>query len=193
MIAAVIIFSFVKGKFEEFAKNPEKAAAEMMVSANPELEMVSQNDETGEMTIRTRNGEEMTLSYADISEGRIRVTDKDGNETRIGSTDLSRVPGWVPKAGDLSDAVSFYQSETGDEISGQFSGRTAASPEEIEAEIETQALALDMTAGGRSTMGVQGVSTTTLNFSGGGRELRVVITGRPGEKTQVNTNYAEKK
>lgn len=193
LAVAVYVFIVAKKKIEEFAANPEKAAAELMVSMNPELEQVSQDDGKGTMTIRTKDGEEMTLSYKDIAEGKIVVTDKDGNTTRIGSSDLSQVPAWVPKAPDLTDGVSVFHSEAGNQVSGQFSGKSPRGSEELRTFFEGEASAKGLTNSSHSSMNMGSTSTITLGFSGGGKSLSIVITGKPGEAALVNTNYSEKK
>lgn len=193
IIAGAIIFSKLKGKIDEFSKNPEKAAAEFVVSMNPELEMVSQDEEAGEMTIRTKDGGEVTLSYQDIAEGKITVTDKDGNKTRIGSADLSQVPEWVPRPPDLTDAVSTFHSEAGGKTIGQFSGKSAMGAGDLSSFHESAASGLGLTTSRSGSTTAGGTTVTTLNFSGGARSLTVVITEKTGEPTQVNTNYSQEK
>lgn len=193
LVAGVFAFFIAKKKFDEFAAYPEKAAAELMVSMNPDMEQISQDEEKGTMTIRTRNGDEMTLSYKDIAEGRIVVTDKEGNTTRIGSADLSQVPAWVPKLDDLAEGVSAYHSETAGEITGLFTGNTTRGAEELRTFFEGEASSLGLTNSSSSSMESGGTATITLGFSGGGKSLNIVITGKPGDATLVNTSYSEKK
>ncbi len=176
-----------------FTKNPEKAAAEMVVSMNPDLKKISQNDETGEMTIRTKEGEEITLSYKDISEGRFMVKDKDGNVTQFGSMDLSKVPSWVPQATDLKDAVSLYHGETAKEISGQFSGKSARSAKDLEAELSAKWAASGISSNNKGVTNVNGTSIITLNYSDEKRKLQIIITEESGSETLVNTFYSENK
>ncbi len=69
---------FLKKKLE----NPTMAAAELIVRANPELEMVSSDPDKSTMTIRNKTtGEEVTLNAEDIKEGRISFETKDGTAT----------------------------------------------------------------------------------------------------------------
>lgn len=192
IIAGGFIFSKLKGKFDEFAKNPEKAAAELVVATNPELEMVSQDDESGKMTIRTKDGEEMTLSYKDVAEGRITMTDAEGNVTRIGSADLSQVPAWVPKPDGLTDAVSLFHSEAGAKTTGQFSGKTQQDAETLKSFYQKAASDLGMSSSSNTSMSANGTSVNSLSFSDKGRSLTVIVTEKPGEPTQVNTNYSGK-
>lgn len=192
IIAGAVIFSKIKGKIDEFAQNPEKAAAEMVVSMNPDLEMISQDEESGEMTIRTKDGKEMTLSYQDIAEGRITMTDSEGNMTRFGSADLSQVPEWVPQAPELTDGVSTFHSEVDGKINGQFSGKTPESAEDLKTFYEGAASDLGLSSSSSKSVNANGINVVTLSFSGGGRSITVVITEQTGKATQVNTNYSEK-
>lgn len=189
MVIGVVGFFMAKKKFDEFAANPEKAAAQLIVATNPELEKISENEKDGQMTIRTKDGKEVTLSYKDISEGRIVVTDEDGNETSIGSNDLSKVPAWVPMAPDFTDGVSMFQSVSGGKVSGQFSVKTTSGVEELKAFYERKASDLGLTSSRNSSMNMNGTAVMTQGFSGGGKSITVIITQKPGVATQVNTNY----
>ncbi len=54
----------------DFSKNPERAAAELVINFNPEYEKVSNDDEAATMTIRAKDGTLLTLPYTDIAEGK---------------------------------------------------------------------------------------------------------------------------
>jgi hypothetical protein len=181
-----------KGKFEEFAANPEKVLAEAIISGNPDLEMISQDDAKGEMTIRTKDGKEMTLSYKDISEGRIEMKDQDGNVTTMGSSDLSQVPAWVPQAPDLKEGVSMFHSNAGGTITGQFSGRSDKSLVDLQSFFEDEASSQGLSSSSTSSTNMGATSVATLEFSGGGKTLNIVITEKPGSSALINTNYSEK-
>lgn len=195
IIVGGILIGFFGKKIKEFTDNPEKTGAELIVSMNPDLEKLSQDDEKGEMTIRTKGGEEMTLTYKDISEGRITVRDKDGNETRLGSADLSQVPTWVPRAPGLTDGVSSYHSEAGDQISGLFTGKTDQSAEQLKEffKDEIAKLNMDSSRSINSSTTANGTRVESIGYSGSGKSITVVITEKPGSPTLVNTNYSEKK
>lgn len=197
LLIAIIVGGFLikmgVDKVKEFTDNPEKVAAEMMVSANPDMEMVSQNQEAGEMTIRMKDGKEMTLSYGDLAEGNFSVTDAEGNTTRVGSADLSQVPAWVPIAPGLSDGVSMFHSEGGGQISGQFSGKSDQSLEQLQTFFESEVSSLGLTTSSSNSMNMNGTAVLTLNFSGNGKSLTFAITEKPGSMTLVNTNYSDKK
>lgn len=184
---------FLWGNVRGMLDNPEKAAAEMVVTMNPELEAISDNDKKGEMTIRTKDGKEMTFSYKDISEGRLQFTDADGNTRRFGTSNLSQVPGWVPKAADFSEGFSTYHSASGPEISGQLSGKSSMSSESLRSFFEDEAVSLGLTSSSSGSKTANGVSVVTLNFSGRGKSLNFVITAKPGSATLVNTAYSQTK
>lgn len=68
------------GFISEVQKNPEKFAAEMIVKANPELELITSDEAAGQITFRNKtSGETVTLSYKDVAEGKLSVT-RDGEE-----------------------------------------------------------------------------------------------------------------
>ncbi|MGJ8632841.1 MAG: hypothetical protein ACSHX7_02895 [Luteolibacter sp.] len=192
IIVAVIGVRMFMGKMQEFTENPEKAAAEMIVKFDPNLDKVSQDDEKGEMTIRTKDGEEMTLSYQDISEGKITMADSEGNMVPYGSGDLSAVPAWVPRAPDLADGVSMYHQVANSMTTGQFSGKTGQSAEELKEFFTEEAENLGMNNSSSSSTQVGGTGTMELEFSGGGKSLVFMVIERGGEPTTVSTSYTEK-
>ncbi|MBC7980532.1 MAG: hypothetical protein H7Y36_08220, partial [Armatimonadetes bacterium] len=146
-----------------------------------------------EMTIRTKDGELITLSYKDISEGKITVKDKDGNTTRIGSADLSQVPAWVPKAPDITDGISTYHSDTANEITGQFSGKSDQTMEQLKVFFDAETSTLGFGSNSSKSMNLNDTNVITNSYSGDGKTLTIIITEKSGEKTLINTNYTEKK
>lgn len=192
IIAGALLFKAGADKFKEFAANPEKAGAEMIVSMNPELKKVSQDDKNGTMTIRTKDGKEMTLSYKDIAEGKIPMVDANGNPIQFGSSDLSKVPAWVPKPPDLTDGISIYHSDGGGEISGQFSGKSGQSAEDLKAFFEKASSDQGLSSNASTSMNVNGIAVVTLEYSNGGKSVKIAITEKSGSATLINTNYTEK-
>ena len=138
LIIAIVVISLLVGwckrtvgDLSEFQRNPEKAAAEMMVRVNPDLEMVSQDETAGEMTIRTKDGKVMTLSYKDIAEGKFMVRDAEGNVAEFGSTDLSKVPAWVPRVPDMQSATAAFHSQQNGKLSGLYTATTDRSANDL--------------------------------------------------------------
>jgi len=197
LIIAVIIVSLLVGwcnrKMDDFKKNPEKTAAEMVVKFNPDLEMVSTDDAKGEMTIRNKNGEVTTLSYKDISEGRITVRDKDGNTTTLGSGDLSQIPTWVPRLPNATEEISVMHSETNEQTVGIISTSTSDTLETVETFLKSRADDLDLSQTNRSNFSANGVSSTTITYKGEKREIIANMAGQPNTPLKVQITYTEKK
>lgn len=84
--AAFIGGRMLKKQADKFENNPALAAAELMVKANPELEVVSSDEGAGTLTIKnTKTGEVITMNAKDIEEGKLTFTTKDGTATFDGS------------------------------------------------------------------------------------------------------------
>jgi hypothetical protein len=193
VIVASLLVGWCKRKVDEFAKNPEKAAAEMVVKFNPDLEMVKSDDEKGEMTIRSKNGEVMTFSYKDIAEGRITVRDKDGNVTTLGSGDLSQIPSWVPRLPNAATETSVMHSETPDQVAGMLNITTSDGIEDVEAFLKNSADGLGLSESSRSSFTSDGVGSRTVSYGGDTREITAIMTIRPDAPLQVQITYSEKK
>jgi len=119
-IAFMVLGWFAVGKMKDvasdFEDNPTKAAAELVVRMNPDLEVVGSDDDDGTITVREKSsGKVVTLNYEDIEEGRISFESEEGRveitgqaqggegamtittdegETRIGGG--GEVPDWIP-------------------------------------------------------------------------------------------------
>jgi len=193
VLVASLLVGWCKRKLDDFAKNPEKAAAEMVVKLNPDLEMVSTDDTKGEMTIRNKKGEVTTLSYKDISEGRITVRDKDGNLTMLGTGDLSQVPEWVPRLPNASDEISVMHTEANGKIAGMLNATTTDPIETVEEFFKSRATELGLSESNRSSFSTNGVSSLNVTYGGGDREIIAIMTRQPNAPLKVQTTYSEKK
>jgi hypothetical protein len=184
----------VKNTVKNMSKNPHKAAAEMMVKSNHDLSLVSENDNTGEITFRSKStGEQTTISYRDMAAGRITMKDGSGKEVQIGSADLSKVPAWVPRYKGLSEANGTFHQETPEKVEGLFTGSTTDSPDEVEAFYKAQAEKLGLNSRNQNSFSMNGNVTRSASYSGGGKELNVVLTGESGQPLRVNVSYSQEK
>jgi hypothetical protein len=119
-IGGVLVANKVKDVAADFEKNPAMATARMIVKLNPELEEVSTDEEEGTITVRnTKTGEETTVNFEDIEDGKfsfktgdreitvdatgledtgsIKVTDDEGAVVfSTGETSAEDIPPWVP-------------------------------------------------------------------------------------------------
>ena len=192
-IAMMVLIGFCKRKVGEFTKNPEKAAAELIVKMNPDLKKVSQNDATGEMTIRTKDGEEVTMSYKDISKGKFTLKDAKGNITQVGESDLSNVPAWVPRAPKITTATGAFHNQEADKISGLYSASSDESLDGLEAFFKGEAGKLKLTEASRQAITAEGVENRIFTYQGERRQLNIILNGKPGEAAQIQVGYEEKK
>jgi hypothetical protein len=146
------------------------------------------------MTIRTKDGQEMTMSYKDVGEGKITMKDAQGNVSQIGKSDLSNVPAWVPRVPKMKSATGSFQNKEDEKITGLYSATSDESIGNLDEFFKTEAGKLKMTEASRTSMNTDGVENLITAYEGeGGRMLNVIITGKPGEAAQVNVGYEEAK
>ncbi len=138
VIAGVIAISagfFVANKARQagldpslIQKNPGLAVAKMMVSANPDLEMVSVDEDRGIIRVREKKtGKTMTVNLEAAKEGRIEFQDENGEKIEFqasggsdsgsltvkgpkGSMQLGtgmKLPDWVPSYSGAQEIGSF--------------------------------------------------------------------------------------
>jgi hypothetical protein len=213
LIAGVLFFScsvFVAKKAKSFAgemeKNPVKTMAEMAVRVNPNLKTVATDDDAGTMTILDKStGEELTLSYKDIADGKfsmqsdkgsvsfdtsqiatggvVKVQGNDGSEARIGVTGET-LPDWIPVYPSSKPSVTFVNESEG-RTDGAFNFGTESTAQEV----------LDFYREALEEAGF-GVESTTFPTGGSlqakkaGFELGLFVTGW-GENLGVQGTYVE--
>lgn len=110
VVLAVSIFNWGRDALEEatgeqslsdfvegLEGNPARTIAETAIRMNPELELLSTDEDAGTITFRNKEtGEEATLNFADIAEGRFTMTTSDGDfsvDAPAGGGDVQRT-GW---------------------------------------------------------------------------------------------------
>lgn len=129
--AGTCVFIGYKAKnfAEKYKDNPELAAIELMVGANPDLEMVSSDKDARTVTVRDKkSGKEMTFNFDDIKNGnfsmegsdgskvdigggQVQVTDEKGQTTTLaGGAGTSNLPEWLPAYPGATAISSFSAS-----------------------------------------------------------------------------------
>lgn len=83
MVAVFLVIQFAirsaSDFMADFEDDPVRASAELMVRTNPDLEMVESNPEEGTLTMRIRSEDKtVTVSYAELQDGRLRLETSDG-------------------------------------------------------------------------------------------------------------------
>ncbi len=93
----------------DFEENPALATARMIVRLNPELEEVATDKEKGTITVRnTKTGEEITVNFDEIKEGRLSFSTGD-REVTIDASDVGE-SGSI----NISDDKDTFVISTGD-------------------------------------------------------------------------------
>lgn len=142
-VGGLFMASKVKEVAGDFEDNPGLAAARLIVKLNPDLEEVSTDEGAGTITVRNKkSGEEVTVNFEDIEEGRLSFssgdrevtidTEGDGDSGSIkvsddkGSFVLSSgdevtedIPSWVPVYPG-SEPTSRHTMHSQDTLSGGF-------------------------------------------------------------------------
>jgi uncharacterized cupin superfamily protein len=195
----------------EFEANPEMAGAKLMVQMNPDLELVSTDDAAGTLTIlNKKNGETVTISIADVKEGKfsvttdegtssvdvgdggVTVTDAQGQTATFGPGASAETPAWVPTYpnGSIEGA---YSSDSPDGRTATFVLKTSDSvadvlaffAERLKAEglrAETTTYTANNAAGG----------TVTATSDDQKRQVSVAAGTADGGGTAATVTYIEK-
>lgn len=191
VVASVMAVGWLRTASDTFMANPDRAAAELLVRMNPDLEIVHHDGETGQLTIRTAAGEELTLGYGEIAEGRFTYRDAAGNTVDFGTADLSKVPDWVPRVPGigLRGDLAAIHSRDGGRVSGFYSGTTTAGIDEVEEGFRAEAGFTGLTSSRSSFRRLNGVERRTLVLSGSGRETTLLVHAVDGEAIKVRVGY----
>ena len=152
IIAVMALSYFVWNKAKEIKKNPELAIAKMIVSANPDVELVSVDEEKGTLTIKDKKtGEVVTVDVDDVENGKLTVK-KDGEDVtfeakgdeskgslevksadgvaRFGSGSMAKLPDWLPAYPGV-EAEGSFEAHTKDGDTGGFHFLTKDTPNKV--------------------------------------------------------------
>ena len=90
-------------------KNPALAAAKMAVALNPDVEVVSTDEDKGILTIKEKKtGKTITMNAEDIKNGKISFSDEStGEKVTLGVDKEAKLPDWVPSYPDSKPEGSF--------------------------------------------------------------------------------------
>lgn len=217
-IVFVVVTWFAAQKLKQvasdFENNPGKAAAEMFVRLNPEVEMVSSDDAAGTMTVRnTKTGETVTLNYDDIKEGKLSwktsegegavsldvkgeegggVTFKtDQGETTLGASNLD-LPAWVPIYPGAKVGQGMFSARTAEGTMASFPITTGDASKDVMSYYEKVLKENGFEVQTQSyTTGEDTLGMVNGENKSNSRTVNVVITRQEGE-TNVAIQYAEK-
>lgn len=173
-------------------RNPAAALARAAAMSNHNLEVLSQDDGAGTVTIKDReSGKVVTLNFNDAKEGRFQLSAQDDNgktaDLQIGGT--SKVPGWVP----AYPGASVQTNISGNSSDGEGGNVTYTTS-------DPQAKVMSFYQDKAKEMGIKTNLTTTTGDSSmiiatdesKDRSLTVLI-GADSGKTTINLTYGTKK
>jgi hypothetical protein len=196
--------------------NPTLAAAELMIRANPELEVLESDSEKGTLTIKnTKTGEVVTMNAKDINDGKVTFTTKEGTTTIDGSQSTEggsvkvtnekgeqatfsagqgapkNVPSWIPTYSGGTVEGS-YDATTTEGRSAMFTVTTQDPVDTVAAFYQSQLEGAGFKVE-KSSYEANGQKTVILAANGGDekRSATVTVSSNDG-KTQALVNFNEK-
>jgi len=186
----------------DFADNPGRAVAEMVVKLNPELELVSTDDDAETITILNKEtGEEITVDWSDIENGNfsfsndegsfaidasgdgegavVTMSDDDGTTTQIfGGGGDHDIPNWAPIIPGASEPEGNYSTSDGTSFSGAFTFTVSKSVADVLAFYE-------------KTLEDEGYSVNKSTHSSGGKDSGLVAGENEGANRTITANVVE--
>jgi hypothetical protein len=218
VLAMGVFGYFVKKQVTKFEKNPGMTAAELIVRANPDLELVNADEKTNTLTVKNKKtGETVTFSAEDIKNGKMTVkTDKgtatfdasggkDGGVVKVtdekGQTATFQAGGGGPK--DLPSWVPVYPGATAQGTfdstgpqgrAASFSVTTKDSVDKVADWYEGQLKAAGFKVE-KNTMATNGATSggaVTGKSDDGKRTVAVILSAAAGQ-TQAAVSFEDKK
>lgn len=178
--------------------NPGLATAKLLAATNPDLEVVSSDDQRGLITIRQKStGKTMTVNFEDMKAGRLTFKE-DGKdsvtlEAHGDGSGPAALPSWIPSYPN-SRPTSTFRIESGSQgASASFKFQSVDDPKSVLAFYE-QGLKQNGFRITSSTASESGGSSGGL-ISGEDNEHRrtvIVTVGSAGQGATVSVTYSQK-
>lgn len=210
--AGTCVFIGMKAKkfAEKYKDNPELAAIELMVRANPDLEHVSSDKDAKTITVRDKKtGKEMTLNFEDVKNGKfsmegsdgskvnfgdggMQVTDEKGQTTTIAAgVGTSNLPDWLPAYPGATAISSFSASGASGGAVTMFETSDSADQalEFYDGKLEDAGFAVEKNA---YKVNDQTAGGTLTAKEGGDKGEVTVLVGAQGGKTSITITHSIK-
>ncbi len=215
LVIMLVLGFFVARKAGEFADNPAKTAAELMIRMDPDLELVESDEESGRIRVRQLStGEEATFDYSEIEEGRFSFKtdegemtidaagDQDGGTVTVRtdegaahyrtSTDVGDLPDWVPLYPEATKTVGSATTSTPEGVGGTVHFETGDEPREVldyyEAKLKEEGFEVMVRTISAGEEGPQG--TVIANDNASQRMLNVMVVNEDGV-TKLGIHYSQ--
>jgi hypothetical protein len=177
-------------------RNPAAAIARMAAMANKDVEIVNEDDRTGNMTLRDRRtGKTVTMSFDQMKHGIRFSADDDNGKTAVmefgGGT--AKLPMWVPNYPGTTGQATFSvrgSDNNGDAQGGNYTFTTDDSPSKVMSfyQDKTKEAGMKVNVTASTSEGGMIVATEESN-----RRSLTVVVGSDSSKTTVNVTYADKR
>ena len=196
---------------ELMKKNPPLAAAKIVIATNPELEMVSSDDDNGTMVVREKKtGKTVTMKF-DPAKKKMVIVDEKGKESTIsadtdkGSLEIKtdegtmkmgatadKPPDWVPIYPGVTPKNTYSMSD-GKEQSGTYVFTTSDSSEKVMGFYADQLKSGGLKVTNTSTTS-DGKVSGMVSGEDAARDRTVLVTAHPdGDGTGVSVTFRAKK
>lgn len=220
LVVLVVVSIVVAGGwlFKKVSDNPTLAAAEMVIRANPDLEVVDVDRGASTMKIRNKKtGEEITMNADDIKDGKLTFETKDGQATfeasgsgEAGSVKVTgpdgqvatfgggagapqNLPSWLPvyPGGTMQGS---FDSTSGNERTAAFSVTTTDPADKVlsfyEEKLKGAGLKVD-----RTNFDTNGMKGGVINGTGENpvRQVGVTVGTQDDGSTSASVTFSEKK
>lgn len=194
----------------DFEKNPTKAAAMIALRMNPDLEVITVNDATGEVTVKEKkSGDTITMSFDDIAQGKFTIKNAKGEtvtmdasnaekqgvvvtgpegQTVIGGSQ-SAPPDWVQLYPGASQNGGM-RNEKGKSVNGSYAMETADSNENVSKYYGEQLKAAGYETNFTATRTADGDMTMINATKDAGKRTLTVMIQSTGGKTHIGLSYS---
>jgi hypothetical protein len=217
-IALGVMGMIAKRAVDKFSKNPGMTTAELMVRANPDLELVSKNEDKNTITVKDKKTGEVSTFGVDkdgkfnikSNKGTATFDASSGNGVSIKSTDekgqvstfnaggggTQKLPSWLPSYPGAT--VQGTMDTTNDEgHSAAFTVTTKDDSAKVldyyEAQLKSAGLKAEKTTFNTSSNGTSQTGGTVSGKSDDGKREASVIVSTSAEGTQALVSFTEKK
>jgi hypothetical protein len=119
----LLIALVVVGGIAYVARNPTLVMSKMITAANPNVEVISVNKGSQQITLRDKQtGETYNITFDDVKNGKFSMKGSNGRAT-FSMGGRAKVPAWVPEYPG-SDPQSAFSAQGQDGVSGTFTFKT---------------------------------------------------------------------
>jgi hypothetical protein len=176
-------------------KNPALAAAKVMASLNPDVEVVSVDEDKGLLTIKDKKtGKVITVNADNVKNGRMTISDEStGEKFSFNSNGALQLPAWLPSYPGSKPEGTFSASGKGNEGGMAHFKTSDAGPKVLafyQDALKSAGFKITSTFSGDS--GDSKGSMVTAEDTGNGRTVMVTVSSSGGDGTDVSLTYGTK-